>query len=195
MKQALPLIQRLREGTRHHHRRLDHHPELKRLTTAGLTPRDYAHALQALYRPLADLEASIEAGIHALGIPRQTLPPSRLPLLAQDLADVGMPIPESPLADPPIARTPATLVGQRYVLEGSRLGGEVLARLVRQALGAEVPLRFFSVGEAAAHWTAFVDFAGRYCPAGEEARAVEAAGATFERFRLGLAPPAQSVRQ
>jgi heme oxygenase (biliverdin-IX-beta and delta-forming) len=195
MNLAPPLMQRLREGTRHHHRRLDHHPELKRLITTGLTRRDYAHSLQALYRPLAELEASVEAGIHALGIPHQTLPPSRLPPLAQDLTDVGMPIPGSPLADPPIARSPAALVGQRYVLEGSRLGSEVLAHRVRQALGPEVPLRFFSVGEAAAHWAAFVDFAGRYCPAEEEAQAVAAAGATFERFRLGLDPSTQSVRQ
>lgn len=195
MNLAPPVMQRLRDGTRHHHRRLDHHPELKRLITTGLTRRDYAHSLQALYCPLAELEALIEAGIYALGIPRQTLPPSRLPPLAQDLADVGMPIPRCPLANQPIARSPAALVGQRYVLEGSRLGSEVLAHRVRLALGSEVPLRFFSAGEAAAHWAAFVDFAGRYCPSEEAAQAVEAARATFERFRLGLDRPAQSTRR
>lgn len=73
-------------------------------------------------------------GSHAF---RATIEPSLLqdagwqvdplvPLIARDLADLGLPVP--PAADPLPLPTPAARAAACYVLEGSALGGRLLAR-------------------------------------------------------------------
>ena len=66
------------------------------------------------------------------------------PLIARDLADLGLPVPTAP--SPPPLPTPAARAAACYVLEGSALGGRVLARRAA-ALG-------FTAGRGARHLSA-----------------------------------------
>ncbi|AXJ96784.1 MULTISPECIES: biliverdin-producing heme oxygenase [unclassified Sphingomonas] len=86
---------------------------------------DYARFLTAHARALGAIEAVL-AGAPALPAWRQ-----RLPLLAADLAalDQPLPVPIHWAPDDPAARW-----GALYVIEGSRLGGQLLARRVPPSL-------------------------------------------------------------
>lgn len=82
---------------------------------------------------------------------------------------------------------PAQLLGLRYVLEGSRLGGEVLARSVRGALGDDAPVSFLADGEAPRHWQALCARAERdLVTQAQQRRAIAAAQAAFVCYRAGL---------
>lgn len=57
--------------------------------------------------------------------------PALAPLIAQDLADLGLPVPPVPLPpvpDTPCLRAPEARAAACYVLEGSALGARLLAR-------------------------------------------------------------------
>ena len=68
----------------------------------------------------------------------------KLPLLLRDLDELGVIEPlRLPECDaPPEWPSLAEAVGGAYVLEGSTLGGRVIARHVRQRLGEDVPRHF-----------------------------------------------------
>lgn len=97
------------------------------------------------------------------------------PLIAQDLADLGLPVPAAPaaLALP----TPAARAGACYVLEGSALGGRLLARRAAAlGFGARHGARHLAAQTASpARWRQFLDWleAGGF-PAPEAAAAARA---------------------
>lgn len=113
------------------------------------------------------------------------LSPMRLPDLQADLRALGIDrppaAPELPLLS---ASTPAALLGLRYVLEGSRLGGELLARQIRLQLGDTAPLAFFAAPAGRQHWQCFIEQA-RQLPVDAEARqqAMRSARQAFALFR------------
>ncbi|MTE00034.1 heme oxygenase [Paracoccus sp. YIM 132242] len=74
------------------------------------------------------------------------------PLIARDLADLGLPVPGASAALP--LPTPAARAGACYVLEGSALGGRLLARRAA-ALG-------FGPGHGARHLAAQTAFPPRW---------------------------------
>lgn len=75
---------------------------------------------------------------------------ARLPLLQADLADLGVAV----TADAsPAAISDATGWGILYVLEGSRLGGRILAGRV----GAGLPVRYLSAAHQGGSWRLFGD--------------------------------------
>lgn len=85
----------------------------------------------------------------------RTLAP-RTPLIARDLADLGEPMP-APL--PLVADEDAQAWGILYVVEGSRLGGAMLAKMVPAAL----PNRYLAAVHAPGQWRAIraaIDAAG-----------------------------------
>ncbi|GLR47507.1 biliverdin-producing heme oxygenase [Sphingomonas astaxanthinifaciens] len=100
----------------------------------------------------------------------------RADLLRDDLANLGQQIPQA--EDINLPATPAAMLGAAYVLEGSRLGGALLARQV----GADLPRRFLA-GERAASWRGFVGQLDRRLqdPADLDA-AIEGARTVFEAF-------------
>lgn len=59
----------------------------------------------------------------------------------------------------------AEVVGKQYVVEGSRLGGVLIARHIHSVLGKQVPKRFFTAQPLQVEqWAAFWRCAEHYCP-------------------------------
>ncbi|MEH3123908.1 MAG: biliverdin-producing heme oxygenase [Sphingomonas phyllosphaerae] len=105
--------------------------------------------------------------------------PTRAALLAADLADVGTaqpaPLPFAPGGDE------ATLWGVLYVVEGSRLGGAMLARQVPDAL----PGRYLGAVHAPGQWRAIraaLDEAAAGKDSDWTARMIAGALATFALY-------------
>ena len=129
----------LRAATRDEHARVD-----AVFSQLDLSQREgYGAFLIAQARVLPPLEQAVAAaGLWPDAAPRSAA-------LAADLADLMM---SMPAAQPGVEfRNPAELWGALYVVEGSRLGGKVLARRV----GAGFPMRFLERDAAGQVWVAF----------------------------------------
>lgn len=166
---GMPAHAHLRAATAGEHERVD--KAFAGYDLAG--PASYGAFLTAHARALPAVEAAL-AG--ADGLP--PLRP-RATLLAADLADLGLPRPD-PLA---IAgpRDLAEAFGMAYVLEGSRLGGGMLARGVPPAL----PRAYLTATHEPGEWRAFgqaLDAAAGDDPAWLS-RATEAAVGVFALYR------------
>lgn len=160
----------LREATMASHERVD----TLFADFAFDSPSDYAAFLSAHARALVPLEAAAEPDA------------SRLLLLAADLAGLGRAMPP-PLSMPDLdgkAQGAAFRWGLRYALEGSRLGGAMLARKVTPGM----PLAYLSARHGKGDWAAFqvrLDAAAASDPVGEDgfiADAVRGAQAAFDLF-------------
>ena len=153
----------LRDATMADHRRVD-----AIYADFSLDTRDaYRAFLTAHARVLAPLEAAV-----APARPRQ-------PLLAQDLAALGAALP-APLPQPDV-RSDGASWGVRYALEGSRLGGAMLARQV----GDGLPRAYLSAAHDKGEWIAFqraLESAAREGGEGWLEDAVQGARAAFALF-------------
>lgn len=139
-----------------------------------LTDRaSYGRFLTAHARALPAVEAALEA---CDAIPAFA---PRTDALQADLAALGLPMPDPlPLAPP---ENEAAAFGALYVIEGSRLGGAMLARQVPAAL----PRAYLSAVHPPGGWRAFGDMLDRAEKAGGPGwidRAVAAAEATFDLY-------------
>lgn len=70
----------------------------------------------------------------------------KIDLLRRDLERLGLSeadIASIPICDTATPRTEVEALGALYVLEGSTLGGQIIARMAVEALGADVPLGFY----------------------------------------------------
>lgn len=198
------LLTLLKESTRDQHARAE---SLVRLMEPGVTRDAYRRHLEALHGVWAPLEPALHA---RLGAALPTCLSPRLGLLETDLRALGVAVrpahrgsPRAPLlllaapTQPDLgpALLPASDAGAwgaLYVLEGSALGGQVLARHLERALGPSLPLAFFrGAGEdVGARWRAFCRALDAHVPAGEADALVQGARATFERFHASLAAAA-----
>jgi heme oxygenase (biliverdin-IX-beta and delta-forming) len=113
----------------------------------------YARLLSALYPLYAFIEARLEAFAewHALDPPLDVLQRRRSHLLVADLRVLGVGADPDRAEDAALPRIGqfASAFGALYVIEGSRLGGRVLARQVAAAVGvpAEGALTFLRGGD------------------------------------------------
>ena len=150
------------------------------LLSPEVTTDIYGSVLAAFARVHATLDDDLVARAPA-GLPYT----ARTPLLRRDLRDLGHPGegPARPAA--PVADTPARAFGARYVIEGSRLGGTLIVRHLRRALGFELPVRYLTVDgtDARPAWTAFTSVAARELrTAADVDDAADAAVAVFARL-------------
>ena len=179
----------LRTATRSAHHAIDHHPLLAPLVRPELSLEHYGRVLRSflwLYTPLQDafaLSIAQAGGGFELA--------DRVSWLQADLTRLGLnrDLPPEPWLVPAMDST-EKLVGALYVVEGSTLGGQVIARQLSASLGftAQHGARFFNGwGEQTeARWLAFWRYADGICaPTGHEAAAA-AAVAFFEALRRGL---------
>jgi heme oxygenase len=169
----------LREATKAAHRRLDHHPLLAALPSPGLTLEGYGRALAALHGAHGAIESVLAEFAPAALFPR------RLPDLESDLAVLGLdPLPLTVAVPQP--GDDAGLLGMLYVIEGSHLGGAVIAKRLAASLPAGAARAFFSGAEGGLRWQRFRAFAqSRIRPEGFES-AARAAGDTFAFYRRHL---------
>lgn len=186
-----PILEALRVATRDLHAALDQ----------SVVPLDsvenYRSFLRGSLLAVAPLEVQLERWL-APGA-RWV---ARAPLLRADLSDLGE------TADTIAPQRTLTIAssgeafGLRYVIEGSALGGAVLARNVEQALGKDAPTRYLTVhgSELGSRWRAFMSELNEWdktATSAEKSQACDTAGAVFACYReaferssaLLLAPP------
>ena len=168
----MSFVATLRAATAIDHERVD-----AAFGTMRLDERDdYRRMLTAHARAVPVVEAVLARADPAWGLPAWT---PRTPLLVSDLAalDVGMP---DPLPFDMPSQEAATW-GALYVAEGSRLGGQVLAR----GIAAGLPRAYLSARHAPGAWRALLASldarAAAAVPAWRE-DVVDGAKATFALF-------------
>ncbi|AWM38357.1 Heme oxygenase [Gemmata obscuriglobus] len=178
------ILDRLKETTAEQHARLERRVDLGARLRG---PSEYAELLGHFYGFYRPLEAALSAvsGYESVGL--AFMERCKIPHLASDLSVLGRSPAHVPLdAAPPIGSLGAAL-GRMYVLEGATLGGRVVCRMVREALGytPDRGCRFFnSYGDRVGPmWTAFRAALVRFATTPEaETEVVNAAGDTFDRF-------------
>ncbi len=184
----------MRELSYDFHRRLDELPALSLLVSPELELSGYLHSLRALSNAHHPAEWAIE--IYLAGTPRvfDFAPRRKADLLERDLADLGGDS-QTPSAAESGGRAPtidsrAALVGSLYVVEGSTLGGRVIARNVVRRLGlsGELGARFFHAygDRVESRWREFVVFADSLLEDSEHEEAAHAAQRMFEWFRCAI---------
>ncbi len=117
----------------------------------------YGNALAVLAAPLHLLETRLAEYLARHGL--ETTCPPRLPLLLQDLAGLGREAIETACA-PPEPDSDSYRLGILYVLEGSHLGGAVIAKHLARCLPDAPRQYFFSSGNPLPRWQAFWRHAG-----------------------------------
>ena len=184
----------LKAQTRPHHDAAEASPAMQAVMADDLTRdayRDHLTRLLAFYGPTEAALADV-AGL------AETLPDLGARLvktkwLKEDLAVLGQ------AATAPTAQAPpldvARALGALYVIEGSTLGGRIIARHLHDALGvtADAGARFYlSYGDQRGpRWTAFkqaLDQFGADHP-GQTDRVVASASDTFDALREQMAVP------
>jgi heme oxygenase len=166
----MSVIQRLRAATAPAHDAVDAAFGAHDLADAAA----YAKFLIAHARALPAVEAALAA--------RTTLPAwrERTSLLTADLADLGVPMPPPhPFALPD--RTDADW-GALYVIEGSRLGGVMLARTVPPAL----PTRYLGAKHLPGEWRELLAAIEAHRP--DEAGLLAGAEQTFALYAAAVTP-------
>jgi heme oxygenase len=138
-----PLARHLREATRDAHRDAEAAFDLDSRTASR---REYARLLLALHAFHSCAEERLRAvdGWDALGPPVDLAARERAALLEQDLAHLGVPVPSPAAVTLPSLDSLLAALGCLYVLEGSRLGGALVARRAVSTLGPDLPVTFFS---------------------------------------------------
>ena len=131
-------LTRLRVQTRPAHILIEQVPALARLMTPGLDRQAYADVLHNLHRFHAGLHGPLATALAALPAAARFADATRLTALGQDLVQLGAGIgaPAVP-ACLPVLPTAAHGLGCLYVIEGSTLGGRVIARRLEDALALD----------------------------------------------------------
>ena len=147
------LLELLRSQTGPLHRQLDQHPVMLPLTRDHLSPLEYRSALEMLLIPQSILETAVEATL-SLYVPDYAYV-SRYPLIIKDLDRIGG---KSRLGN--VSRhnwsitNSAQLLGTLYVLEGSKLGAQVIDRQLKQQ-GIESEFFASAAADAGVSWRRF----------------------------------------
>lgn len=150
----------LRTATRETHERLHEHPRLKPLAEGTIGLREYRDLLARLYgfHQAVDAAFARQADIAPFNVAARR----KAPLLREDLLALGLDaagIGNLPLCrDLPPLDSAAALCGCAYVVEGSTLGGRVLAQAVAPLLGQGIEGRRFLLGYGEQHgamWRTF----------------------------------------
>lgn len=186
------LLALLRSSTREAHFRIDHHPLLTPLLRPNLSLSHYGVVLGTLFDLYLTLQPDIAAAVSQFAGDYDTA--DRLAWLGSDLAYLaahGCAVPTGLTALPPAPITsPADLIGTLYVVEGSALGGQAIARHLQASLGvdAKAGAKFFNGRgeETALYWGRFQQFAAALCPPENHAAAAVAAVAVFDKITCAL---------
>lgn len=179
------VLEQIRHATRERHATLDAGLDLRAET---LTRERYAEVLRCMAAVLLPLEERLHA-VEGLRAWLPDLPRRRKShRLTADLAAVGDARAVEPAAVPEL-RDVSEAMGCAYVLEGSTLGGAVLARTLGPTLGLtpEHGMSFWTaygteVGAMWRHFTAALEAWSREAAAAQRERAVEGAARTFDAF-------------
>ena len=181
------ILERLRTETRAAHEAIERDLDWE---TRVATRDDYRGLLARFWGFHVVLEPALA---RALRDPDFFDPRRRLDHLAADLRFLGLDdpaidaLPRAPI-DPPRGRDAA--LGALYVLEGSTLGGQVIAKHIARQLGltAEGGCRYYAAHgrETGAMWKGFRQRLADQAAGGDPAAIVSSATLTFDAMRLWL---------
>ena len=182
--------ERLRAATQAAHERLHGHDGFAAAAAGTIAPADYRDLLARLYGFHAAFDAQMTRAPAALADELDLPERGRAGLIAADLAGLGAEASRLPLCgDMPAFEGEGACLGALYVVEGSTLGGLVIARALAPAVGEN---RRFFLGHCGEHgrlWRRFVARLDRLDAEPEEAGAAEAAALeAFAAFERWMAP-------
>lgn len=168
------------------HHQLDTHPALAVLLAPGLQVAAYGRVLQQLHACLLPCENALAGWERQRGRSGSSVYQPRSPVLALDLAVLGLPLPAS--APPLPVASDAAYLGLRYVLEGAALGSaRILQLLLQQA--PQLPsgaMRYFAAQQAQVpQWPRFLQQLESVTEA-EAPHAIAAAVGVFTHFLATL---------
>lgn len=194
----------LRDATRAAHHRIDHHPMLAPLLRPGLSWSHYLLVVHVFLNFYHTLQPRLTTALaHLPGAPGGYVLADRIAWLQQDLLDLAdqatgvdhaARVDYAGLANvrwglPTLTQAPA-LAGALYVVEGSALGGLMIAKQLHATLGVDANrgARFFNGwGDATPQkWHNYWQFAALICPVDAAAQAAAAAASVFEALAQGL---------
>jgi heme oxygenase len=135
------LLDSLRETTRPHHRAIEQNRLLAAVLRPELTRDLYVQVLARFYGFLKPLEELLRRSGTDAGSAALLKHHVKTALLERDLAHLGVAaeaLRSIPLCDQlPASDRPAARMGILYVIEGSTLGGQVIAGAVKDSLGID----------------------------------------------------------
>lgn len=183
------VLQQLRKETKPFHNAVEQNPFNSALIAGTVTAADTAHFLASMYGFLQPYEAQLHAHAAEFGPEWQLDRRYRAPLILDDLPQLGYTgTPPLCPALPPLG-TRAQLLGAMYVLEGSTLGGQVIARQLDKA---GITAHAFFTGRAERTgplWKAFCQLLGEAAADEEQAAVVASAILTFQTLSAWLNQP------
>ena len=154
------------------------------LTRAGCSRVAYEAFLRGSLAALQPLESQLDTASRG--------PESRCHLLLEDLASLGAQSAPKALLEVPNLDSEAARLGARYVVEGSALGGAVLARALDARLGLNGGAQRFLTMHGARlsdHWRSFVQELedwGQRASGEMRIEACESAKAVFGLYRAAF---------
>lgn len=181
------LHQQLRDATHAGHCAVNRHPVFSPLLSPGLTLLQYGNALCALHGMVAATERSILVFLDRQPAWFDYAPRIKCSALDADLAALGRTPPASPVHWP-LVRDAGGLFGSLYALEGSTLGGEFIARRLREPSRQDFPMAFYDIygGRASERWEQFLALASAACPVTQYGSATAIAASLFAALALHL---------
>lgn len=188
------MVVRLRTATRLAHKDMETVPALVRLLAQDLTTDEYVAVLRQAGAFYLGLALRIEAALAMNPAAHEFLDGARLHAMAADLSYFGfrelLPAPGSVL---PALGSEAAAIGALYMVEGSDLGGRVIAKRLSDSLGLtpETGGRFYGGHDANStrvRWLRFCDLL--QLTAGQDAEAaaamIDGAGSAFRHLEAWM---------
>ncbi len=186
MSASLPaILQALRAETRPAHDALEQNSFNQALTAGTITEAATVHFLAKMYGFLVPYEAQLRQ--QSLGPEWEADARQRAHLILSDLQQPASALAICP-AMPPLASWPQ-LLGAMYVLEGSTLGGQVIAR---QLAKNNMPQRAYFAGygeQTGPRWRAFCQLLAAAATPDNQAEIVQSASLTFQTLSAWLNQP------
>lgn len=180
-----PILQALRTETRPAHDALEQNAFNQALTAGTITEAATVHFLAKMYGFLVPYEARLRQ--QNLGPEWEANARQRAHLILNDLQQPASALAICP-SPPPLASWPQ-LLGAMYVLEGSTLGGQVIARqLAKQHIAQRA--YFSGYGERTGpRWQAFCQLLAAAATPANQAEIVQSASLTFQHLSAWLNQP------
>ena len=149
------------------------------------TDQDYVQMLSWLYGFYAPLEELIRSQLTPENFP-DMIKRSRVEFILWDLKEFGSEALKPDFCRQlPVIDSYARALGALYVLEGSTLGGRIIAGMVSRQLGSTKGLSFFNGygAETASMWQSFKDFLDRTWTPLQRQEIITGAEDTFITFK------------
>ena len=186
----------LRGGTRAAHHRVDHHPMMVPLVKQGLSLMHYGMILQFFREFYQAIQPALISALryHSVGFHYEFA--DRRQWLTKDLDYLARhyclpPALKTNWRSLPAISDAPSLAGALYVIEGSALGGRVIARYLQDSLGLDARrgAGFFNAkgSDIGQYWRRYWQFADHLVGSSQDYRAaLETAESLFTAIALGL---------